>query len=79
MLKEIFHRCEAEHACGVEIMMDAAGLFQGVSEPGLMFCALLLNALHRLMPAEDMVLLTGLEVVVSAAERVKKLGCDRAV
>lgn len=57
-------------------MMDAAGLFQGVSEPAFMFCVLLLNAPHRLLPVEDMVLLTGLEVVVSAAECVKKLSYD---
>lgn len=44
-----------------------------------MFCALLLNTPHRLLPAEAMVLLTGLEVVVSAAERVKKLCVIRAI
>lgn len=59
--------------------MDTAGLFQGVSEPAFMFCVLLLNAPHRLLPVEDMVLLTGLEVVVSAAECVKKLSYDWAV
>lgn len=57
-------------------MMDAVGLFQGVSEPAFMFCVLLLNVPHRLLPVEDMVLLTGLEVVVSAAECVKKLSYD---
>ena len=63
--------------------MGATGLLQEVSEPAFIFSALLVQKLlwlfdapNKLLQAEDMDLLIGLELVATAAEHMNKLHCE---
>ncbi|KAF4110466.1 hypothetical protein G5714_007497 [Onychostoma macrolepis] len=62
--------------------MEATGLLREISQPAFMFIAhfvkkvlMLLDGPNRLLQSEDMALLTGLQLIVSA-ECVSKLRCE---
>lgn len=79
-ITSLLSEIDAERAYGAEMRMEAIGLLREVSGPAFMFIAIfvqkllmLLDGPNRLLQAEDMDLLTGLELVASATECVKKL------
>lgn len=79
MLLEI----EAERTYSAEVRIKAIGLLREISQPAFMFIAhfvkkvlMLLDGPNRLLQSEDMDLLTGLQLVVSATECVSKLRCE---
>ncbi|ROL48867.1 Zinc finger MYM-type protein 1 [Anabarilius grahami] len=74
---------DTERTYGDEVRMEAIGLLREISQPAFMIIAhfvkkvlMLLDGPNKLLQSEDMDLLTGLELVVSAIECLSKLRCE---